>query len=124
MPPHPISLRAILILSYHLHLGLPSGLFPFSFPTSILYAFLFSPIRATCPAHLILLGLSIIIILSSHLLPKNVKIKIYKTIIWLVFFYGCETWSLPLSEEHRLRVFENIVLRRIFGPKRDEIIGR
>jgi hypothetical protein len=49
------------------------------------------------------------------------KIKIYKTIILPVFFYGCETWSLTLREEHRLKVIENRVLRRIFGPKRDEM---
>ena len=48
------------------------------------------------------------------------KIKIYKTIILLVVLYGCETWSLTLREECRLRVFENRILRRIFGPKRDE----
>jgi hypothetical protein len=51
------------------------------------------------------------------------KIKIYKTTILPVVLYGCETWSLTLREEHRLRVFENRVLRRIFGPKRDEVIG-
>ena len=56
-------------------------------------------------------------------LSKNLKIKIYKTISLPVILYGCETWSLALSEECRLRVFENRVLRRIFGPKRDEIIG-
>jgi hypothetical protein len=50
-----------------------------------------------------------------------VKIKIYKTIVSPVVLYGCETWSLMLKEEHRLRVFENRVLRRIFGPKRDEV---
>jgi hypothetical protein len=54
--------------------------------------------------------------LSSRLLSRNVKIKIYKTIILLVVLYGCETLSLTLREEHRLRVFENRVLRRIFGP--------
>jgi hypothetical protein len=54
-PSHPISLRSILILSIQLRLGLPSGLFPSGFPTNILYAFLVSHIRATCPAHLILL---------------------------------------------------------------------
>jgi hypothetical protein len=48
------------------------------------------------------------------------KIKIYKTIILLVELNGCETWSLILREEHRLRVFENRILRRIFGPKQDE----
>jgi hypothetical protein len=52
-----------------------------------------------------------------------VKIKIYKTIILPVVMYGCETWSLTLREEHRLMVFENRVLRRIFGPKRDEVTG-
>jgi hypothetical protein len=62
-------------------------------------------------------------LLSSSLLFKNVKITIHKTIILPVVFYGCETWSLTLSEECRLRVFENRVLRRIFGPKRDEVTG-
>jgi hypothetical protein len=52
-----------------------------------------------------------------------VKIKIYKTIIIPVVLYGCETWSLTLREEHRLRVFENRVLWRIFGHKRDEVTG-
>ena len=59
-------------------------------------------------------------ILSSRLLSKNLKIEIYRTIIMPVVLYGCETWSLTLREERRLRVFENRVLRRIFGPKRDE----
>jgi hypothetical protein len=49
--------------------------------------------------------------------------RIHKTIILLVILYGCETWSLTLREEHRLKVFENKVLRRIFGPKRDEVTG-
>ena len=53
-------------------------------------------------------------------LSKNLKIKIYKTIILPVMLYGCETWYLTLREESRLRVFENRILRRIFGPKRDE----
>jgi hypothetical protein len=61
--------------------------------------------------------------LSSRLLSRNVKVKINKTIILPVVLYGCETWSLMLREEHRLRVFENRVLRRIFGPKRDEVTG-
>jgi hypothetical protein len=61
--------------------------------------------------------------LSSRPLSRNVRVKIYKTIILPVVLYGCETSSLALREEHRLRVFENRVLRRIFGPKRDEIIG-
>jgi hypothetical protein len=58
-------------------------------------------------------------LLSSRLLARNVKFKIYKTIILQVVLYGCETWYLTLREEHRLRVFENRVLIRIFGPKRD-----
>jgi hypothetical protein len=59
--------------------------------------------------------------LSSHVLCRNVKVQIYKTIILPVVLCGCETWSVTLREEHRLRVFENRVLRRIFGPKRDEV---
>jgi hypothetical protein len=62
-------------------------------------------------------------LLSSRLLSRNVKVKIYKTIILPAVLYGCETWSLTVREEHRLRVFENRVLRRIFGPKRDDVIG-
>jgi hypothetical protein len=58
------------------------------------------------------------------LLSKNVKIKIYRTIILPVVLYGCESWSLTSREECRLRVFENRVLRRIFGPKRDEVTGK
>jgi hypothetical protein len=61
--------------------------------------------------------------LSSRLLSRNIKVKIYKSIILPVVLYGCETWSLTIREEHRLRVFENRVLRRIFGPKRDEVMG-
>ena len=60
-------------------------------------------------------------LLSSSLLLKKLKIKIYRTIILPVVLYGCETWSLTLREERRLRVFENRVLRRVFGPKRDEV---
>jgi hypothetical protein len=60
-------------------------------------------------------------LLPSCLLPKNVKIGIYKTIILPVVLYGCDTWSVTLREGHRLRVFEKKVLRRIFGPKRDEV---
>ena len=61
--------------------------------------------------------------LSSMLLSKNLKIKLYRTIILPVFLYGCKTWSLTLREERKLRVFENMVLRRIFGPRRDEVMG-
>jgi hypothetical protein len=62
-------------------------------------------------------------LLFSRLLSKSLQIRIYKTIILPVLLYGCETWSLTLREEHRLRVFENRVLMRIFGPKRDEVTG-
>jgi hypothetical protein len=55
--------------------------------------------------------------MSSSLLSKSLKIKIY------IELYGCETWSLTLREKRRLRVFENRVLRRVFGPKRDEVTG-
>ena len=61
--------------------------------------------------------------MSSRLLSKNLKIKIYRTIILPVVLYGCETWSLTLREERKLRAFENMVLRRIFGPRRDEVTG-
>jgi hypothetical protein len=62
--------------------------------------------------------------LSSHLLFRNFKVKIYKTIILPVVLYGCETWSATLREEHRLRMFENRGLRKIFGPKGDEVMGQ
>ena len=62
-------------------------------------------------------------LLSSRLLSKKLKVKTYKTIILPVVLYGCETWSLTLREEHRLWVFENKVLRKIFGAKKDEITG-
>jgi hypothetical protein len=62
-------------------------------------------------------------LLSSSLQSKNVKIKIYKGTILEVVLYGCESWSLVLREERKLRFFENKVLRRIFGPKRDEVTG-
>ena len=62
-------------------------------------------------------------LLPSRLISKNLKIKIYRTIILTVVLYGCETWSLTLREERKLRVFENMVLRRIFGPRRDEVTG-
>ena len=55
--------------------------------------------------------------LSSNLPSKNVKFKVFRTIILPVFLYGCETWSLKLREECRLRVIENVVLRKIFEPK-------
>jgi hypothetical protein len=63
-------------------------------------------------------------ILFSSWLSKHLKIRIYRTIILTVVLYGCETWSLTLREKHRLRVFENRVLRRVFGPKRDKVRGK
>ena len=60
---------------------------------------------------------------SSRLLSKSLKIKIYRTIILPVVLYGCETWSLKLREERKLRVSENMALRRIIGPRRDEVTG-
>jgi hypothetical protein len=62
-------------------------------------------------------------LLSSRLLSKKLKIRIFRTTILPVVLYGCETWSLTLKEERRLRLFENRVLRRIFGPKREEVTG-
>ena len=62
-------------------------------------------------------------LLSSRLLSRKLKIKIYRTTILPVVLYECEAWSLTLREERKLRVFENMVLRRIFGPRRDEVTG-
>jgi hypothetical protein len=62
-------------------------------------------------------------LLSSSLLSKEIKIKMYRTIIFPIVLYGCETLSLVLREEHRLRVFENRVLRRMFGHKGDKVTG-
>jgi hypothetical protein len=63
-------------------------------------------------------------LLSSRLLSKNTKIRVYRTIILPVVLYGCDTWSLTLRDEQRLKVFENRVLRKIFGPKRDKVTGQ
>jgi hypothetical protein len=62
-------------------------------------------------------------LLSCCLLSRNVEVNVYKTLIVPVVLCGCGTWSLTLRKEHILRVFENRVLRRIFGPKRDEVTG-
>ena len=62
-------------------------------------------------------------LLSSRLLSRKLKIKIYRTLILPVVLYGCEAWSLTLREKRKLRVFENMVLRRIFGPRREEVTG-
>jgi hypothetical protein len=66
---------------------------------------------------------SVLNLLSSRLLLKCVKVKIHKTVILSVVLHGWKTWSLILREEHKLRVSENRVLRRIFGLKRDEVVG-
>jgi hypothetical protein len=62
-------------------------------------------------------------LLFSSSLSKNIKIKIYRILIFPAVLYGCGTWSLTLREERRLGVFENSVLRRIFGPNRNEVTG-
>jgi hypothetical protein len=62
-------------------------------------------------------------IISFRLLSKNLKIRIYKTTLLNIVLYGCQTWYLTLRVEHRLRVFQNKVLRSIFGPKRDVVTG-
>jgi hypothetical protein len=62
-------------------------------------------------------------LMSSRFLSKILKIRICKTIILALVLYGYETWSLTVRDEHRLVVFENRVLRRIFGPRRDEVMG-
>ena len=62
-------------------------------------------------------------VLSSGLLSKNINIKIHRCLILLFVLCGCDSWSLTLREERRLRVFENMVLRSIFGSKRDEVTG-
>jgi hypothetical protein len=61
--------------------------------------------------------------LSSRLLSKNIKIRMYKTIILPLVIYGCKTSSLTLREEHGLKVFENRMMKEIFGPRRDEVTG-
>jgi len=62
-------------------------------------------------------------LLSSRMLSRKLKIKIYRTIILPVVLYRCEAWSLTLREERKLRAFENMEMRRIFGPRRDEVKG-
>jgi hypothetical protein len=68
--------------------------------------------------------LSVQNIVSSSLLFKNIKIKMHRTIIYPVVWYGCKTWSLTLREEHRVRANENGVLRGLFRPKKDEVAGK
>jgi len=63
-------------------------------------------------------------VLSSNLLSKNIKVMIYRAIILPVVLYGCKAWSLTMREEHRLRVFNNRALRRIFGFDSEKVIGK
>jgi hypothetical protein len=67
--------------------------------------------------------MNIAIDVFNHLLSKNLKIKIWRTVILPFVLYGCETWSHTFREKRRLRVFENRGFRRIFWPKRDEVTG-
>jgi len=60
---------------------------------------------------------------SSSWLPKNINIGIYSIVIWSVILYGCETWPLTLWEEDRLKVFNNKMLGKVFGPNKDEVTG-
>jgi hypothetical protein len=60
-------------------------------------------------------------LLSSSLLSKNIKVQVHRTIILPLILFGCEAWFLTLRKEHRVRVFKDRVLRKIFGPKRDEV---
>jgi len=62
-------------------------------------------------------------LLTSRLISRKLKLKIYKTVILSIILYGCESWSTTLADEHTLRVFENKVLRKIYGPKREEMTG-
>ena len=82
--------------------------------------------KASDSANIIFVFNFIILVKKSSVFQfafQKYKIKIYRTVILAVVLYGCETWSLTLREERRLRVFENRVLRRVFGPKRDEVTG-
>ena len=79
--------------------------------------------QTTCATTGTNVGYVLYFLLSSSLLSKYTNIKIYRTIILPVVSYECETWSPTLREEHRLKLSENRVLRRIFGPKRDGVAG-
>ena len=96
------------VTSFSICCSTPSSLFvQFTLPRNILNACYYS----------------VQTLLSSSLLSKNLKIKIYRNVILPLVLYGCETWSLILREERRLRMFENMALRKIFGPKGEEMPG-
>jgi hypothetical protein len=79
--------------------------------------------KVVSPTHRPLFRKEYILVLSSRLLSKNVKVRIYKTIVLPVVLHGCETWSLTVREEYKLRALENRMLRRIFGLKRNGVTG-
>ena len=79
--------------------------------------------ETVCLLHRIIASISHLQSFLFQFAIQKLKIKIYRTIILPVVLYGCETWSLTLRDERRLRVFENRVLRRVFGPKRDVVTG-
>jgi hypothetical protein len=79
------------------------------------------PSEIVCPCAHLLLNFALFVTTAQS---KNVKVRIYKAIILPVVLHGCETWPLRVRDENKPRVFENKVLRRIFGPKRDGVTGR